>query len=64
MSVRTGEDEQGFIMSGFSSRIFSRLFGTWEMRILILEVDGAVKNPIFVQITGGRYCYSYSYHWS
>ncbi|TEA22619.1 hypothetical protein DBR06_SOUSAS14710003, partial [Sousa chinensis] len=49
----TREDRQ-FIMGGFFSSIFSSLFGTREMRILILGLDGAGKTTILYRLQVGE----------
>ncbi|XP_077399504.1 ADP-ribosylation factor-like protein 1 isoform X1 [Vanacampus margaritifer] len=41
-------------MGGFFSRIFSGLFGTREMRILILGLDGAGKTTILYRLQVGE----------
>lgn len=41
-------------MGGFFSSIFSSLFGTREMRILILGLDGAGKTTILYRLQVGE----------
>lgn len=48
------EDRRRFIMGGFFSSIFSSLFGTREMRILILGLDGAGKTTILYRLQVGE----------
>jgi len=43
-----------FIIGGFFSSLFSGLFGTREMRILILGLDGAGKTTILYRLQVGE----------
>lgn len=43
-----------FFVGGFFSTIFSSLFGTREMRILILGLDGAGKTTILYRLQVGE----------
>ncbi|XP_014450732.2 ADP-ribosylation factor-like protein 1 [Alligator mississippiensis] len=51
---RSGVAEQRLVMGGFFSTIFSSLFGTREMRILILGLDGAGKTTILYRLQVGE----------
>jgi GTPase SAR1 family protein len=43
-----------YFLGGFFSSIFSSLFGTREMRILILGLDGAGKTTILYRLQVGE----------
>ncbi|XP_038010835.1 ADP-ribosylation factor-like protein 1 [Motacilla alba alba] len=51
---RAGAPAQRLDMGGFFSTIFSSLFGTREMRILILGLDGAGKTTILYRLQVGE----------
>nr|XP_011760078.1 ADP-ribosylation factor-like protein 1 [Macaca nemestrina] len=51
---RSAREDRRFIMGGFFSSIFSSLFGTREMRILILGLDGAGKTTILYRLQVGE----------
>lgn len=49
------DDENSYLSSGgFFSSLFSNLFGTREMRILILGLDGAGKTTILYRLQVGE----------